>query len=113
MPQHSALSLTLEAIARLELPGGIRSPRLTEPGWERWLRVRRKLGWVDFIALVHQDLAEAFPRPFDLSRWDTHPLEDLTEAEAERLVASVSALIWACMAVATTPGESAITWQRG
>jgi len=90
MPQHPALALTLESIARLELPGGIRSPRLTEPGWERWHRVRRKLGWADLIALVHQDLAEAFPYPFDLDRWHRHPLEHLSEDQAEQLVISVS-----------------------
>lgn len=62
---------TLREIARLER-GDLRPPRLTEPDQERWLRVRRKLGWVAFVELVHENLAEAFPTAFALDRRRVH-----------------------------------------
>ncbi|MFZ5478746.1 MAG: hypothetical protein ACOZNI_18385, partial [Myxococcota bacterium] len=69
-----------------ERAGGVRGPRLTEPGFEKWTRIRRNLGWRDFITLLHDDLAEAFPLPFDLNRWTSPPLGDLDDAGAEALV---------------------------
>lgn len=86
MPLHPALPWTLRAIARLERAGGVRAPRLTEPSFETWHRIRRRLGWRDFVVLLHLDLAEAFPVPFDLSAWTTDPTENLTDAEAEQAV---------------------------
>jgi len=86
MAHHPALSWTLGSIARLERPGGVRPPRLTEPDLVKWTRFRRKLGWSDFIALLHQDLAEPFPVPFDLARWSDDPLHGLAESDAEALV---------------------------
>jgi hypothetical protein len=62
---------------------------LTEPDYERWHRVRRKLGWVAFIDLLHEDLAEAFPTSFALERWSTHPTRDgagLDDAAAKALI---------------------------
>jgi len=41
---------------------------------------------VDLIALLHEDLAEAFPYPFDLSRWAAEPLADLDDEQAEALI---------------------------
>lgn len=76
---------TLREIARLER-GDLRPPRLTEPEQERWLRVRRKLGWVAFIELLHEDLAEAFPTAFSLDRWATHPTAGLDDAAALKLI---------------------------
>lgn len=81
----SPLSWTLREIARLER-GGLRPPRLTEPDHERWHRVRRKLGWVAFIDLLHEDLAEAFPTSFALDRWSTHPTDGLDDAAAKALI---------------------------
>lgn len=86
MPVHPSLAWTLRSIARVERAGGIRPPRLTEPGFQHWARIRRHLGWKDFAALLHEDLAEAFPVPFDIRRWRTAPFAELTEAEAEELV---------------------------
>jgi hypothetical protein len=82
------LSWTLREIARLER-SGLRPPRLTELDHERWHRVRRKLGWVAFIDLLHEDLAEAFPTSFALDRWSTHPTRDgagLDDAAAKALI---------------------------
>lgn len=76
---------TLREIARIER-GGLRPPRLTEVDHERWHRVRRKLGWVAFIDLLHEDLAEAFPTTFALDRWITHPTVGLDEVSARALV---------------------------
>jgi hypothetical protein len=81
---------TLREIARLERTG-LRPPRLTEPHQERWLRVRRKLGWTSFIELLHEDLAEAFPTSFALHRWSNHPTADLSDAAALALVDEASA----------------------
>jgi len=80
---------TLREIARLER-GGLRPPRLTEKDQERWLRVRRKLGWVAFIELLHEDLAEAFPTAFALDRWSSHPTADLDEATALAMIGEAS-----------------------
>lgn len=79
------LAWTLREIARLER-GGLRPPRLTEPDHERWHRVRRKLGWVAFIELLHADLAAAFPTSFALDRWGTSPTAGLDDAAARALV---------------------------
>lgn len=81
----SPLSCTLREIARLER-GGLRPPRLTEPAHERWHRLRRKLGWVAFIDLLHEDLAQAFPTSFALDRWSAHPTDGLDEAAAKALI---------------------------
>ena len=86
MPPASLLSWTLRSIARVERRGGLRSPRLTEPGHAKWHRMRRRLDWMDFVELLHEDLASAFPHPFDLSRWESSPLAGLTPKLAEDLV---------------------------
>lgn len=86
MPIHPALPWTLRSIARLERAGGIRSPRLTEPSFEKWHRIRRHLGWRDFVALLHQDLAEAFPVPFNLAAWSVDPTAELSHDEAEQSI---------------------------
>ncbi len=82
----SPLLWTLRSIARIERRGDLRPPRLTEPGLIRWNRMKRKLGFVDFIALLHEDLADAFPFPFDLARWGTRPLDMLDEHTAWSLI---------------------------
>jgi hypothetical protein len=64
----------------------MRPPRLTEPNFERWHRVRRKLGWVAFIELLHEDLADAFPTSFAFERWMTRPTAELDETVARCLV---------------------------
>ncbi len=79
------LRSTLQAIARLEA-ADVRPPRLTEAGHEKWLRFRRKLGWRHFIELLHEDLANAFPMPFDTRRWESALIDALSEDEAEALV---------------------------
>jgi hypothetical protein len=79
------LTWTLREIARLER-GGLRPPRVTELDHERWHRVRRKLGWVAFIELLHEDLADAFPTSFALNRWATVPTLGLDEPTAKALV---------------------------
>jgi hypothetical protein len=86
MAPHPCILWTLRSIARLERAGGIRPPRLTEPGFAHWHRIRRRLGWRELIALLHEDLASAFPLPFELSSWQAPALAGLNEAEAERLV---------------------------
>src|SRR4051812_25836199 len=85
------LAATLRSIARLEAAGE-RPPRLTEPDHARWDRFRRKLGWRAFIEILHEDLAGAFPVPFDLTRWPENPLRDpsFTEPAAEQLVAEAA-----------------------
>jgi hypothetical protein len=83
------LETTLRSIARLEV-AKVREPRLTESDHARWHRFRRKLGWSAFIEILHEDLAGAFPIPFDLARWPTSPLSSLTEAEAEQLIADAA-----------------------
>lgn len=91
MTTTSALSWTLRSIARLERAAGVRAPRLTEPEFKTWHRFRRKLGWVDFIELLHEDLADAFPEPFDLTRWETDPLQQLDDAAALALIQGATA----------------------
>ena len=86
MSVHPALPWTLQSIARLERSGGVRSPRLTEPSFEKWKRIRRHLGWRDFVTLLHQDLAEAFPVPFNFAGWSGDPTSDLTHEEAEEAI---------------------------
>jgi hypothetical protein len=81
----SPILWTLREIARLER-GGLRPARLTEPGQERWQRVRRKLGWVAFIELLHEDLADAFPTSFALDRWSAHPTTGMSDPAALALV---------------------------
>ncbi|GDX78549.1 hypothetical protein LBMAG42_03600 [Deltaproteobacteria bacterium] len=90
MPPHPALPWTLRSIARLERPGGLRSPRVSEPGFEKWHRIRRNLGWRAFVEVLHADLAESFPTPFGFASWTIDPLADLSEAEAEALVRDAS-----------------------
>jgi hypothetical protein len=85
MSNQHPLTWTLRGIARLER-GGLRPPRLTEAHHERWHRVRRKLGWVAFIDLLHEDLAEAFPTSFAFDRWSAHPTVDLDDAAAKALI---------------------------
>lgn len=79
---------TLRSIVRIERKGDLRPPRLTEPGLPKWERVRRKLDHVDLIALLHEDLADAFPYPFDLDRWSENPLDGLDDAAAADLIAA-------------------------
>ncbi len=86
MPVHPALPWLVESIARLERAGGLRGARLTEPGHERWHRIRRKLGWADFVALLCEDLADAFPHPFAVDRWLSHLLTALRHDEAEAVI---------------------------
>jgi hypothetical protein len=85
MQPATALTLTLKSIARLER-SGMRPPRLTEASHEKWARIRRRHCWIEFIRLLHEDLADAFPVPFDLGRWASNPLADLGEETAESLV---------------------------
>lgn len=84
------LAWTLREIARLERggygPEALRPARLTEPDHERWHRVRRKLGWVAFIELLHEDLAEPFPTAFALDRWSEPPTTALDERAALALI---------------------------
>lgn len=83
------LDTTLRSIARLEV-ARVREPRLTEPDHARWHRFRRKLGWRAFVEILHEDLAGAFPIPFDLAKWPDSEISDLTEADAERLIAEAA-----------------------
>lgn len=77
---NALLQVTLAAVARLEA-AGVKPARLTEPDFTRWHRFRRKLGWADFIDVLFEDLAGAFPVPFALKVF-----ERPTEAEAEALI---------------------------
>lgn len=86
MQTGTPLAWTLRAIARLERAGDVRGARLTEPGLARWSRVARKSGLVELIGLLHEDLAGAFPIPFDLSAWAEDPLAGLDGAAAEALI---------------------------
>lgn len=91
---HALFESTLLAIARLEATG-TRPARLTEPGHETWARFKRKLGPRDFIELLCQDLAGAFPLPFDLDRWQTEPtprdaLAALDDSEVDALIEQAS-----------------------
>jgi hypothetical protein len=87
---NDPLTWTLREIARLERGAPerepLRPPRLTERDQERWHRVRRKLGWVAFIELLHEDLAEAFPTAFALDRWASHPTVGLDETRALAMI---------------------------
>jgi hypothetical protein len=87
MSSASPLLWTLRSIARIERRGDLwRGARLTEPGHVKWHRMRRRLDWADFVELLHEDLASAFPRPFNLIQWDNPPLASLTPKLAEDLV---------------------------
>lgn len=79
------LRATLAGIARLEAAGA-KPVRLTEPDFAQWARFRRKLGWADFVRLLHEDAAESFPEPFDVARWGLDPFEELEEGTAQMLV---------------------------
>ena len=90
MTSASPLTWTLRSIARIERRGDLRrGARLTEPGHVKWRRMCRRLDWADFVELLHEDLAAAFPHPFDLSRWEKSPLP-LAPAAAEELIADAS-----------------------
>ncbi|MEZ4435768.1 MAG: hypothetical protein R3F65_25510 [bacterium] len=97
---------TLLAVARLEA-AGVRPPRLTEPGHETWGRFKRKLGPRDFIELLCEDLAPAFPLPFALARWgtDPRPLDALRAFDDD----TVDALI---TAASTAPDAPVDDWLR-
>ncbi len=82
----SLLHLTLQSLARLEAVGIPRQPRLTDPDRTLWKVFRRRLAYRDFIALLHEDGAQAFPVPFDLAAWSTNPLDDIDEDMAELLI---------------------------
>jgi hypothetical protein len=82
---QTILRWTLREIARLERSEQ-RPARLTEPGHERWHRVRRKLGWAAFIDLLHADLAESFPTAFALDRWASHPTATLDDDLAKSMI---------------------------
>lgn len=87
MTSASPLVWTLRSIARIERRGDLRrGARLTQPDHEKWHRMRRRLDWADFVELLHEDLAAAFPQPFDLARWEQPPLPSLTPKLAEELV---------------------------
>lgn len=81
----SLLRWTLREIARMERDG-YKPQRLIEPHHELWHRVRRKLGWVAFIELLHEDLAAAFPTSFALERWSVPPTLGLEESAAKALI---------------------------
>jgi len=82
----AALEWMLRAIARLERAGGVRAPRLTEPGLAKWERFRRRLGYPDLIALLFEDLADAFPVPYGRAGWELDPLIGIEPDDAELLV---------------------------
>jgi hypothetical protein len=86
MSTEHPLLWTLRSIARIERKGDLRPARLTEPGLTKWNRMRRKLDFVDLIALLHEDLADAFPVPFALPRWAKNPLAGLDDAAARALI---------------------------
>jgi hypothetical protein len=86
MSTEHPLLWTLRSIARIERKGDLRPARLTEPGLTKWNRMRRKLDFVDLIALLHEDLADAFPFPFALPRWAKNPLTGLDDAAARTLI---------------------------
>lgn len=86
MSTEHPLLWTLRSIARIERKGDLRPARLTEPGLTKWNRMRRKLDFVDLIALLHEDLTDAFPYPFDLTRWTSNPLTGLDDAAARTLI---------------------------
>jgi hypothetical protein len=90
-PTDHPLYWSLRSIARIERKGDLRPPRLTEPGMIKWNRMRRRLDSLDFIAILHEDLADAFPYPFDLSRWQADPLAGLDDATAEQLLTAALA----------------------
>jgi len=87
-PSSPTLLWTLRAIARLErdVAKPLRSARLTEPGWPTWRRTAGRLGWAEFVALLHEDLAHAFPTAFDLSAHSQNPLAGLSDTAAEQLI---------------------------
>ncbi len=87
--QPLPLELTLRAIARLEA-ARVRDPRLSDPDLVAWNRFRRKLGFGAFIEMLHEDLAHAFPVPFDLDRWRENPVRTLSEERAHELILSAA-----------------------
>lgn len=90
MTSASPFTWTLRSIARIERRGDLRrGARLTEPGHMKWKRMCRRLDWADFVELLHEDLAAAFPHPFDLSRWERSPLP-LAPGTAEKLLADAA-----------------------
>ena len=80
---------TLAAVARLEAAGD-KPARLTDPDFAKWKRFRRRLGWADFIRLLHEVLAEGIPEPFDVARWGFDPFEGLEDATAKTLLAEAA-----------------------
>ena len=82
----SLLHLTLRSLARLEAAGIPRQPRLTDPDRTLWKVFRRRLAYKDFIALLLEDGAQAFPVPFDLGAWSTPPLDTVDEDMAQLLI---------------------------
>ncbi len=84
------LTWTLRAIARMERDTNraLRRPRLTETGWSTWRRIAGRAGTGEFIRLLHDDLAGAFPTAFDLHRWSSDPLVGMSEADATALAES-------------------------
>ena len=89
----TALHWTLRAIARMErdTTRTLRRPRLTEADWSSWRRIAGRAGTAEFIRLLHDDLASAFPTAFDLQRWPSDPVAGLGEAEAIEIAESALA----------------------
>jgi hypothetical protein len=87
--QPSPIELTLRTIARLE-NAAFCERRLTDPSLAAWERFRRKLGLGAFIEILHEDLAGAFPVPFDLERWDPATIGSLGDDRARALVTSAA-----------------------
>ncbi len=77
------LTWTLRAIARMERDTArvLRRPRLTEPGWSTWRRIAGRSGIAEFIGLLHDDLAGAFPTAFDRARWPSDPLVGMVDSD--------------------------------
>lgn len=86
----AALDVTLRCVARLER-AGLRPARLTDPVLARWERVRRMLGLRDLFAILCEDLAGAWPVPFDLSRWSVDPTAALDDGAAAPLLEAARA----------------------
>ena len=86
LPAWKAVLHLVRAIVRLERRQFAR-PRLTEPGFQTWRVFARRLTMIDFIRLVLEDAAEAYPLPFDLERLDTPDLlSQLAEDEGQKLI---------------------------
>lgn len=85
---HQALPWTLRAIARLERSDNkVRQPRLTEPDLASFSRMRRKLNHADFIEILHEDLAGAFPLPFEQGEYEQDLFRALDDSTARSLIA--------------------------